>query len=96
MLSYINNDSNGIDMTTTKKKITVLILFSVGGFFMLFVPAPLDIGESILLSIADTNLCQTEQCIQNSNNLLSYYHIGGLIISVGSILALIISIAKPN
>ncbi len=77
------------------KRIMVLVGLTVTGFFMLFVPAPLDIGELVLLSIADTNLCQTEQCIQNSNNLLNYYHIGGLIMSVGSVLALIKPIIRP-
>ncbi|MCH7561739.1 MAG: hypothetical protein IIC67_10330 [Thaumarchaeota archaeon] len=39
------------------------------------------------MSIA--NNCQNEQCIQNSNNILNGYHIGALILSVGSIVVLI-------
>jgi hypothetical protein len=77
----------------TMKGITVLIAFIIGGFFMTFVPDPLDIVESILVSIG--NNCQTEQCIDNSNTLLNSYHIGGLILSIGSILVLIKSIVRP-
>jgi|APSaa5957512535_1039671.scaffolds.fasta_scaffold03375_12 hypothetical protein len=76
----------------SQKKFLVLIGLILGGFFMLFIPSPLDIGESILLQMAKS--CQTEQCIQNSNNLLNSYHAGGLILSIGSILVLIKGLIK--
>ncbi len=76
------------------KRIIVLLSFAIGGFFMLFVPSPIDIGESILVNLG--NNCQTEQCIQTSNNLLNSYHIGGLIIGVGSVLVIVKSIVRPS
>jgi len=72
---------------TTTKKIGVLVAFIITGFFMVGVPSPIDIGETILISLASN--CQTEQCIENSNTLLNYYHIGGLILGLGGVVLLI-------
>ncbi len=78
----------------SQKKFLVLITFIISGFFMGFVPSPLDIGETILIQLSNTGICQTEQCIQNQTNLLSYYNLGGFIIGIGSILELIRELRK--
>lgn len=54
------------------------------GYFMAFVPSPIDIGEMILLQIAGLNLCKTDICIEQQETLLNYYNIGGLIIGIAS------------
>ena len=70
------------------QKFIVLIMGMIVGFFMLLVPSPIDIGESILLQITNLDLCTSEQCVENQSRIISYYNIGGMIIGIGSIIGL--------
>jgi len=72
------------------EKFFSLIVGVLVGLFMLLIPSPIDIGETILLQIADLDLCKTDQCVQNQNNLLSTYNFAGGIIALLSFIGLFV------